>query len=57
MPQPPLTRRTFVAGTSVSIAAAVAIGPRERLACIQRLRPPRAIKASTIDKAKRTGRL
>ena len=35
----------------------VAIDPGERLARIQRLRPPRAIKASTIGKAKRTGRL
>ncbi len=34
----------------------VAIDPGERLARVQRLRPPRAIKASTIDKAKRTGR-
>jgi len=34
----------------------VAIEPEERLARIQRLRQPSAIKASSIDKAKRTGR-
>ena len=34
----------------------VAIQPEERLLRIQRLRPPGAIKASAIDKARRAGR-
>ena len=34
----------------------VTIQPEERLLRIQRLRPPRAIKASSIEKAKWAGR-
>ena len=34
----------------------VTIHSEERLLRIQRLRPPRTIKASSIDKAKRAGR-
>jgi len=38
------------------ISNPVTIHPDERLLRIQRLRPPRAIKASSMDKAKRAGR-
>lgn len=34
----------------------VVVEPGERLARIRRLRPPRAISASAIDKARRSGR-